>query len=150
MSRSRRWWSKNGHLLVFLLPALLLYGLFMAYPLISSLSYSVFDWNGLLRGGFVGLQNFVTVLTSWPYNERFFGALGHNAVFFAVTFLIQTTLGLFVAVLLARKLRGFAFFQAAYFLPHTLSLVVVGFLWRMLLNPNWGGAAARAEATWSR
>lgn len=138
MSRSRRWWSKNGHLLVFLLPALLLYGLFMAYPLISSLSYSVFDWNGLLRGGFVGLQNFVTVLTSWPYNERFFGALGHNAVFFAVTFLIQTTLGLFVAVLLARKLRGFAFFQAAYFLPHTLSLVVVGFLWRMLLNPNWG------------
>src|SRR5690606_36836431 len=110
----------------------------MAYPLVSSLSYSVFEWDGLLRRGFAGLQNFVTVLTRWPYNERFFSALGHNAVFFAVTFQIQTTLDLFVAVLLARKLRGFAFFQAAYFLPHTLSLVVVGFLWRMLLNPNWG------------
>ncbi len=138
MSRTRRWWSRNGHLLVFLAPALIIYGAFMAYPLISSLSYSLFDWNGFIRGAYVGLQNFLTVLTRWPYNERFFGALGHNAVFFIVTLIIQTTLGLFVAVLLARKLRGFAFFQAAYFLPHTLSLVVVGFLWRMLLNPNWG------------
>ena len=137
----RRWWSKNGHLLVFLLPALLIYGAFMAYPLISSLTYSVFEWEGFLRRRFVGLQNFVTVLTRWPYNERFVGALGHNALFFGVTFLIQSTVGLFVAVLLARKWRGFAFFQAAYFLPHTLSLVVVGFLWRMMLNPTWGAAA---------
>ncbi len=138
MTRPRRWWNRNGHLLVFLGPALLVYGAFMAYPLVSSLSFSVFDWDGLLRRGFVGLQNFVTVLTRWPYSERFFGALEHNAIFFALTFLIQTTVGLFVAALLARKLRGFSFFQAAYFLPHTLSLVVVGFLWRMLLNPNWG------------
>jgi len=123
---------------VFLTPALIIYGAFMAYPLVSSLTYSLFDWDGLVRRGFVGLQNFVTVLTRWPYRERFFNALGHNAVFFALTFLIQTTLGLFVAILLARKRRGFAFFQAAYFLPHTLSLVVVGFLWRLLLNPNWG------------
>ncbi len=141
MSGPRRWWSKNGHLLVFLVPALLLYGAFMAYPLISSLTYSVFEWDGFIRRGFVGLQNFVTVLTRWPYNERFMGALGHNATFFGVTFLIQSTLGLFVAVLLARKWRGFAFFQAAYFLPHTLSLVVVGFLWRMLLNPTWGAVS---------
>ncbi len=138
MSRTRRWWSQNGHLLIFLLPALLIYGAFMAYPLISSLTYSVFEWDGFIRRGFAGIQNFVTVLTRWPYQERFFSALGHNAVFFGITFLIQTTLGLFVAVLLARKLRGFAFFQAAYFLPHTLSLVVVGFLWRMMLNPTWG------------
>lgn len=141
MTGARRWWSKNGHLLVFLLPALLVYGAFMAYPLISSLTYSVFEWDGFIRRGFAGFANFVTVLTRWPYHERFTTALGHNALFFALTFLIQTTLGLFVAVLLARKLRGFAFFQAAYFLPHTLSLVVVGFLWRMMLNPTWGAVS---------
>lgn len=138
MSRTRKWWSQNGHLLIFLLPALLIYGAFMAYPLISSLTYSVFEWDGFIRRGFNGIQNFITVLTRWPYNERFFGALGHNALFFIITFTIQTTLGLFVAVLLAKKLKAFAFFQAAYFLPHTLSLVVVGFLWRMMLNPTWG------------
>jgi raffinose/stachyose/melibiose transport system permease protein len=115
-----------------------IYGMFMAYPLVSSLTYSVFEWDGYVRRGFNGLQNFATVLTRWPYHERFWGAIRHNTLFFVLTFAIQTTLGLFVAVLLAKKWRGFAFFQAAYFLPHTLSLVVVGFLWRMLLNPTWG------------
>jgi len=126
---------------MFLAPAIIIYGLFMAYPLVSSLSYSLFEWDGFLRKGFAGLKNFGTVLTRWPYNERFWSALTHNAYFFVVTFLIQTTLGLLVAVLLAKKRRGFAFFQTAYFLPYTLSLVVVGFLWRMLLNPTWGALA---------
>lgn len=117
---------------------MLIYGAFMAYPLLSSLSYSLFDWRGLVRGGWSGLDNFATVLTRWPYQERFWNAISHNAIFFALTFTIQTTLGLFVSVQLAKKWRGFAFFQAAYFLPFTLSAVVVGFLWRLLLNPTWG------------
>lgn len=133
-----RWWARHWHLIVFLTPALVLYSLFMAYPLLSSLSYSLFEWDGYLRRGFAGLSNFATVLTRWPFNERFWGAISHNTWFFVLTFAIQTTLGLFVAVILARKWRGFAFFQAAYFLPYTLSLVVVGFLWLMLLNPTWG------------
>lgn len=141
MRYRRNWWGRNGHLVLFLAPATIIYGLFMAYPLLSSLSYSLFEWDGFIRKGFAGPKNFVSVLTRWPYNERFWSALGHNAYFFAVTFAIQTTLGLFVAVLLAQKRRGFAFFQAVYFLPHTLSLVVVGFLWRMLLNPTWGALA---------
>lgn len=141
MRQRRSWWSRNGHLVIFLAPAIIVYGMFMAYPLVSSLSYSLFEWDGFLRKGFAGLKNFVTVLTRWPYNERFWSAISHNAYFFIVTFLIQTTLGLFVAVLLAQKRRGFAFFQTAYFLPYTLSLVVVGFLWRMLLNPTWGALA---------
>jgi len=138
MRQARRWWGKQGHLVLFLTPALVIYGLFMAYPLVSSLTYSVYEWDGYVRTGFAGLGNFAKVLTSWPYHERFWNALRHNALFFVLTFAIQTTVGLFVAVLLARKWRGFAFFQAVYFLPHTLSLVVVGFLWRMLLNPTWG------------
>ena len=141
-----RWWSRHWHLFVFLTPAIVIYGTFMAYPLLSSLSYSVFEWDGYLRRGFAGLQNFVTVLTRWPYYERFWGAISHNTWFFVLTFSIQTTLGLFIAVLLARKWRGFAFFQAAYFLPYTLSLVVVGFLWLMLLNPTWGMVAQGLRA----
>jgi raffinose/stachyose/melibiose transport system permease protein len=136
-----RWYRRNGHLVLFLLPGVLLYGAFMAYPLASSLGYSLYEWKGLVRGSFSGLDNFVRVLTEWPYNERFWAALRHNAVFFVVTFLLQTTLGLFLAALLARRWRGFAFFQAAYFLPYTLSMVVVGFLWLLLLNPTWGAAA---------
>lgn len=125
---------------------MLIYGAFMAYPLLSSLSYSLFDWRGLVRGAFSGFDNFATVLTRWPYQERFWNAISHNAIFFALTFTIQTTLGLFIAVQLAKKWRGFAFFQAAYFLPYTLSAVVVGFLWRLLLNPTWGAVGQGLRA----
>ncbi len=141
MTAVRGWFRRNGHLVVFLAPGLLLYGLFMAYPLLTSLSYSLSDWHGLVRGAYAGFANFAKVLGAWPYNVRFWGALSHNALFFALTFLIQSTLGLFLAALLSRKWRGFAFFQAAYFLPYTMSMVVVGFLWLLLLNPTWGPVA---------
>ena len=125
--------------LAFLLPGLVLYGLFMVYPLASSLGYSLFDWDGLVRRGFVGLKNFRTVLLEPPFSVRFIGAFKHNVLFFSLTFVIQSTLGLLFALLLRQRRRGFGFFQAAYFLPYTLSLVVVGFLWLLLLNPLWGG-----------
>jgi len=141
MTAARTWLKRHGHLILFLLPGLLLYGLFMAYPLITSLSYSLSDWDGLVRKGFAGLSNFTTVLTHWPYYERLWGALRHNAIFFGLTLVIQTTLGLFLAALLARRWRGFAIFQTAYFLPYTMSMVVVGFLWLLLLNPTWGAVA---------
>ena len=56
MRDARRWWGKHGHLFVFLAPALLIYGLFMAYPLVSSLSYSLYEWDGYVRKGFTGLD----------------------------------------------------------------------------------------------
>ncbi len=124
--------------LAFLLPGLLLYTVFMVYPLVSSLGYSLFAWDGLIRTGFAGLANFRTILFEQPYNERFVGALGHNVFFFLVTFSIQTTVGLFFAALFSKKRPAFGFFQTVYFLPYTLSLVVVGFMWLLMLNPTWG------------
>lgn len=132
---------KNLHLLTFLLPGLLLYGVFMAYPLISSMAYSLFEWDGLVRKGFIALANFQTLLSQWPYHERFWGAVGHNTLFFLLTLALQTLIGLPLAALLSRKWPGFSWFQTAYFLPYTLSMVVVGFLWLLLLNPTFGAVA---------
>jgi raffinose/stachyose/melibiose transport system permease protein len=138
--------KRRGHLFLFLAPGLLLYGVFMAYPLISSLFYSFYAWDGLVRGRFVWFENFVTVLSRWPYDERFWNALKNNIVFFVLTFTIQSTLGLYLAYLLSKRVRGYRFFQAVYFLPHTLSLVVVAFLWLLLLNPTWGALAQALSA----
>lgn len=131
-------WLKSHIFVVFLLPGIVLYGLFMVYPLLSALGYSLFSWDGLIREEFVGFENFRKVLTESPYKERFWSALAHNAEFFIVTFVLQTTIGLYIAVQLTKKRPGMGFFQAIYFLPYTLSMVVVGFLWLLLLNPNWG------------
>ncbi len=131
-------WRTSRSYLLFLLPGILLYGVFMVYPLISALGYSLFSWDGLMREGFSGLQNFRRVLTTIPYQERFWNALGHNVTFFVLTFTLQTTLGLFLAIQLNKRRPGMSIYQTIYFIPYTLSMVVVGFLWLLLLNPTWG------------
>lgn len=134
----RRGFLNRYAYVVFILPAFVLYTVFMVYPLVSALGYSLYQWDGLVQGAFAGLENFKAVLTRIPYKERFWSALGHNTLFFLVTFVIQTTLGLGLAVLLNKRWRGFGLFQTIYFMPYTLSMVVVGFLWLLLLNPTWG------------
>lgn len=133
----KKWFHKHNYLL-FLIPGLLLYGAFMVYPLISALAYSAFSWDGLMRKSFIGFENFRRVLTTIPYQQRFWNALGHNMVFFIITFVLQTTLGLYLAIQLTKEKKGMNFFQTVYFIPYTLSMVVVGFLWLLLLNPTWG------------
>lgn len=123
---------------LFLAPALIVYTVFMVYPLLSSFGYSFFRWNGYIREGFAGLANYSKVLFESPYSERLIGALKHNVMFFTATFAIQTTFGLFLAVMLNRGGKFLKACQVAYFAPYTLSMVVVGFLWLLLLNPTWG------------
>jgi raffinose/stachyose/melibiose transport system permease protein len=129
-------------LLTFLLPALLLYSVFIVYPLASALQYSLFDWTGTKQNGFAGLSNFTNLLTKYPLSEQVWRALAHNCIFFVGTMLIQTTAGLLFAVLLHRSRRGKRFLQTAYILPHLVSPIVAGYLWSMMLNPQFGAVNA--------
>lgn len=123
---------------LFLLPGLSIYLVFMVYPLVSSLGYSLYHWDGYIRGGFAGLDNFVRILTDIRYSARFLGAIKHNALFFLMTFSLQTTLGLLLAVTLNRAGWFRKLSQTVIFAPYTLSQVVVAFLWLLMLNPTWG------------
>src|SRR5258706_13093666 len=67
------------HRFVFLVPAFLVYGTFMVYPLLDSLRLSMFSD----AGKFVGLHNFHTLFFDDNYSTPFWNALGNNAVFFA-------------------------------------------------------------------
>jgi raffinose/stachyose/melibiose transport system permease protein len=127
------------HILVFLLPATLVYTVFMTYPLLDSIRLSFFAADAGGRESFVGLQNYVTLLTNELWSPRFWGALGHNFVFFLIHFLVQNPIGLLLAALLSQPtLRGRNFFRTAYFLPTMLSFVIVGFIWQLILSPIWG------------
>lgn len=125
-------------LVLFLLPALLLYTTFIVYPLFSALQYSLFRWEGTRQVGFAGLDNFVELFTRYPMNERLPRAFWHNCLFFAGTMLVQNTAGLTFAMLLRRSRRGRRFLQTAYTLPHLVSPIVVGYLWSLMLNPHFG------------
>lgn len=121
-----------------MLPAFVLYTTFVVYPMLSALGFSFYEWNGLQRVAFAGLENFRTLFTRYPYNEEIWNALSHNLYMFVVTMVAQNGLGLFLAVVLDRGIRGRTFFRNVFFLPHLVAVVVVGFLWSLILNPQFG------------
>jgi raffinose/stachyose/melibiose transport system permease protein len=136
--KKRMSFRKHAYLLM-LLPALLLYSLFILYPFASSIVISFFEWSGVgPMEKWVGLDNYVKFLTKEPFAEMFYRALGHNFIVFAMNIVVSVLFGMFIAYLLSRNIRGSDVYKTLFFLPHTLSLAVVAFLWGLMLNPQWG------------
>lgn len=124
---------------MFVLPGLLVFCALIIYPVFSSFAYSLFEWSGLQRSEFIGFGNFATLLAGeHPINARFWNAAGNNAYALAFVLIIQTSLGFLIALMLFQKLPGTKAVRALVFLPVTLSIVVVGYLFGLLLHPSWG------------
>ncbi len=122
----------------FWLPAFALYTLFIVWPLANAILYSLFDWEGLRRGAFVGLDNFVRLFRDAPWNVDLWDAFRHNVWFFVLTMILQNSVALGFAVIISKLKVGGRFFQNLFFMPHLLATVLVGFLWSLILNPLFG------------
>lgn len=130
------------HLLFFLGPALLIYTVFLTWPLLDSLRSSFYSQQPDRTQVYVGLDNYAKLLndpSTTDYDERFFNALGNNFRFFAIFMLVQNPVALMLAALLtSRNLRGAAIYRTVLFMPTTLSIVIIGWIWTLMLNPLWG------------
>lgn len=133
-------------LLVFLGPAVVIYSLFMIFPLLDSLRLSFFSLNPENRELWNGLGNYRKLLTDSGWAPRFWGSLKNNLAFFAVNMLVQNPVGLLLAALLATKGRGRSLYRALLFLPTVLSVVIIGFIWQLILSPLWGVAPSMLKA----
>lgn len=134
------------HVLVFLAPAVLLYSVFMVFPLINSLRLSFYSIGEHNQMSFNGLQNYVKLFTDSNFAPFFWRALKNNFVFFAIHMLIQNPIGLLLAALLAEGGRIRNFFRTVIFMPTVLSVVIIGFIWQLILNPLWGVAESMLKA----
>lgn len=123
---------------LFILPALVFYIGFLVYPIFSAFLNSFFSWNGLKRGEFSGLTNFIRLFTEDPFDIRFKGALGHNVIFFIVTFFSKLVVAFGLALIINSKIKGKQFFKTIIFVPKILSVIVVGYLFSLILNPTYG------------
>lgn len=123
---------------LFLLPALIIYLTFMAGPLFDSLRLSLYTGEGYNPTKFVGLQNYIDLFTNPLWREKFFGAVLHTCIFFAIHMVVQNSLGLLFANLLSSEFKGRDLYRTIIFAPATLSVLVTGFLWTLILNPQWG------------
>src|SRR5437588_2255284 len=118
------------HLLVFMAPAVLIYSIFMALPLLDSLRLSLFHQNTDGTLVYYGLQNFNTLFNDPYFSVPFWRALLQNFEFFAVFMLVQNPVALMLAALLSsRGLRGAAIYRTVLFAPTTLSIVIIGWIW---------------------
>jgi len=125
-------------IILFTLPAFLIYFRFLLLPIFQSIGVSFFTGSGMSPGEFAGLDNYRKLLTMNPYKTRFWNAFRNNLVFFGIVMVIQNGFGFFMAVLLTRPGKGIHTVRILTFLPTTLSVIVVGFLFNMMLNPTWG------------
>ncbi len=134
----------------FLLPAALLYGAFLLYPIGRAVQLSFFEWDGLSLGTWVGLDNYAAVLA----DEALLAAFGHALVLIVFYAVIPLVLGLPLAAVLNRaRVRGLGFFRTAVFLPQVVAMVVVAVAWRAIYAPEGSlNAALRAVGLdrWTR
>lgn len=131
--------SFRTYILVFLAPATIVYTVFMILPLFNSLRLSFFTQTKTGVEIFSGFNNFRTLFTNDIWAPRFWGALKNNIIFFIIHTLVQNPIGLLLASILCSKgLKGKGIFRTVLFLPTTLSVVIVGFIWQLILSPLWG------------
>ena len=123
----------NLVIFLFLLPAIVLFLLFVIYPILQSIYYSLFNWKGFGPAvDFVGLENFKNILT----DKVFMIALRNGLLIIALSLFAQLPLSLALAVLVGRDLPGRVIFRAIFFLPYVLSEVIAALMWLFILNPD--------------
>jgi len=107
-------------------------------PALGTVLLSFTGWNGiggLDRITFIGLENYENVTTNYP---PFWIAIRNNVLWLAVFFLVATPLGMFLAVLLDRDLKGSWFYRSSIYLPVVLSLALAGFIWQLQYSRDQG------------
>lgn len=117
---------------------MLIVGLLIWVPAIITVALSFTSWDGIgniTDAKFIGLQNYVDAMTIYP---AFWPAIWHNVVWLLGLFVVFTPLGMFLAVLLDKELRGTKFYQSAYYLPVVLSAALIGFIWQLMYSRDQG------------
>jgi raffinose/stachyose/melibiose transport system permease protein len=135
--RRRRSLRTGLELLFFIGPALSLFLVFVVWPIVKAVQFSMYRWKGFgPLTDFVGFDNYDAVL----HNEVFTDALRHNLTIVVLSVLIQLPLGLAIALLLNRRMRGQGLLRTLIFVPYVLSEVIAGVVWLQLLQPQYGVA----------
>ena len=130
-----RHWARYRAGYAFVLPAFVLYAIFMIYPFFNSIYLSFTDWNGATATkNFVGLDNFERLFD----DGLLWKSLKNNLIWVVVGTIAPLVIGYLLAVLLASKPKGFTLFRTAFFMPQILSPVIIGIVWGWIYNPLFG------------
>jgi raffinose/stachyose/melibiose transport system permease protein len=125
-------------IVLFLLPAGVLFGLMVLAPIGIAAVTSLYYWDGLTEPRFIGIDNFVRLLTDPLEAPIFRGDLVRHLILIALTLTLQLPLALALALLLNQRLAGRAVFRVIFFLPYILSEAITAVLFLLMFSPNLG------------
>lgn len=132
MKKQKKWPS---YALFFILPSFILYTLFVIVPTLGSIYYSFTSWDGISADvRFIGLANFVEIWNS----PRVHNAL-KNTLILTISLVVLENLFAVLLAMLVDKVRWLSkIFRSIFYFPTLLSGIVMGFVWAMMLNYNFG------------
>ena len=120
--------------LLFVVPAFLLFGLFVLLPLISSVYYAFTSWSGYSAAEWVGLANFRRALADPVHLASYL----HVTLYILGTLVLEVSFGLVMAVVLNSDRIGFSLMRGMFFSPMVLSMTAAGVLWAFVLDYRLG------------
>ncbi|HEX3076705.1 MAG TPA: sugar ABC transporter permease, partial [Lachnospiraceae bacterium] len=131
----KKFYSNKLAIILFALPALLVFTVMVFYPIVQVFVKSFYEWNGLGSGTFIGFDNYVKL-----FGDTVFKISNKNAFIFAliITVFQMTLASIFAIVVSNKRTKGRDFLRVAYFIPVVLSVTVVCQLWLAILNADTG------------
>lgn len=123
-------------ILLFLLPACILFIGIIVVPIFMSAYYSLLDWDGITASTFVGFENYIEMFTKKSIG--FPGAVKNAFILAGLSVFIQLPISLGLALSLAKGIKGEKLYTAIFFVPVIISTTVIGQLWLKIYNPNYG------------
>jgi ABC-type sugar transport system permease subunit len=131
----QRSWRRYRAGILFVLPAFILYLVFMVYPFFRSIYFSLTSWNGVTAvKEWVGLANYRGLIG----DNLFWLSLLHTVIWVIIGTIAPIVVGMLLAILLWRRPKGFTVFRTVFFMPQVLSTVVIGIVWNWIYNPIFG------------
>ena len=121
----------------YLIPAVVLYGWFLLYPMLDAVRLSFFSWSGFRteQPAWVGVDNYVRLFTQ---DAVFWTALGNSVIWVILSLLVPTIIALLLALGLNRKMVGRNLMRAIFYIPAVFASITVAAMWRWIYNPTLG------------
>ncbi|MDN2480413.1 carbohydrate ABC transporter permease [Vibrio astriarenae] len=118
---------------LFMMPALIIFSVYVIFPIFESISLSFYDWDGLGDKTWIGLDNYRELFDS----EAFYTSLKNNFLWL-IFFMLAPPIGLAIALFLNQQVRGIRVVKSLFFFPFVISQVVVGLVFAWFYDPSFG------------
>lgn len=130
-----RFFKNKGAIFVFAFPTLIIFTVFVVFPLIPAFWISLQDNDGFSTQAYVGISNYIDMLS----NKDFWNALLNNVFMVSASTFIGLPISLVLAIVINTQTAGIRrFFKTASFIPAVLSVTVICQMWIAIYQPEWG------------